>query len=150
MSDTRSRFPIPYVAEYGIYAGVRDAEQWLLTFRATEMLRVRFTLEGVLIGYDVEQYGSTLREEVQQRILSELDCSAPIQVEEFYLQTEQVGICLLPKVFRDFLAYPDEFPGELGEQTQADLISWQQSGQFVLNWAGGEYWINQEAEVVSS
>lgn len=104
----------------------------------------------MLISHDITRYLDQSREDACRELMEKVDTSSPIIVRGFYLPAEFAGIHDLPKVLRDFLTYEDEFPGELGRQTQMDLDAWRDAEYFVLDWAGGEHCMTEDGEVFAS
>lgn len=136
--------------ELGIIAGTRSDRQ-ILAHVGREVIQIaEFGIDGSLVSFTETNLDGVDRDAARAKFHSALDALVTIEVRRFYIEESKIGIRDYPRIFEEFLAAPHAFPGMLGTETEFDLRLWTESDDFVLEWAGGEYFVNRDGDVIGT
>jgi len=139
-------------------AGVlNDGQQVLVGLQLPELVVVRFSSRGSLIGVTVvatvtSSNGSTADQANSElaRWKAEVGFRAtPITVEPFFVRDRWIGIADLPQHYQEVLDHPESCDKDRRLDLLDDIRQWQVRGNFVLYW-DEDYYLNKDGEVVSS
>lgn len=145
---------------HGVFdAGIlRDGQQVLVGVQFPQIVAIRFSSQGSLIGGTVvASAASGSGALVDNHAAAELDRwkrkvgfqPTAITVEAFFLRDRWIGIEDLPQHYREVLDRPENFDEDRRLVLLDDIRQWQQRGDFVLYW-DEDYYLNRSGEVVSS
>ncbi|MEX1041197.1 MAG: hypothetical protein WDZ51_11230 [Pirellulaceae bacterium] len=144
-----------YVFETGV---LPDGQQVLVGIQLPELVAVRFSSQGALIGVDVVATdslgsGSMVYDQANAELArwkSGVGFQAmAINVQAFFLHDRWIGIEDLPQHYQEVLDHPESIAKERIEELLNDIRRWRLRGDFVLFW-DEDYYLNKVGEVVSS
>ena len=103
---------------------------------------MEFDKDGTLLGVYTEETGAPLR---PLRFTP-----GTISVKKFFIADQWIGITDLPEHYQEFLDHPENATEDARFYYPEEIESWRESGQFELDFNGGDLSLNEEGELESS
>ena len=103
---------------------------------------VEFDKDGNLLGVYTEETGppfSPLR-----------FTPGTITIKKFFISDQWIGITDLPEHYQDFLDHPEDAAEYERSCYPEEIEGWRKSGEFVLDFDGGDFFLSIEGELESS
>jgi hypothetical protein len=142
------------IASYGddFYTGkIASGESVLMGLLCPNLMVIRFDSVGRYLSY--EEIDLTLtphQPDITNHYPEPGFQKQPIEIQEFFLDNQCLGIQLLPEHLLEFLEDPSTAENEEEAEEYRKMITcWQTDGNFVL-WWGKDYWFDANGHVEST